>query len=552
MLSPLFGRRPQRRERTAAEREAARLERERRRALREGRPWPPPHRQGGQAAATSPAHEQPVEPPPAPEPEPAPPAPEPPRPAEPEPDPFAWVEPATNAPEPVTPEPPVQEPAPEPFAGPAGAPEPQAPAPGAHEPVVSEPPAEPVEPEPVVPVTPAPGSERPAGVRRLDPPKVGDLPRVAPPRSGRSKAPRHAAPRRRARRRPARPIALVLLLVVLAAVVWLLVSLFQPFHGQGGAQVRVTIPAGATAGEIGEILAEHDVVSSATFFSLRARLSGKRDQLKAGTFTLRRGMSYGAAIEAIAGDPLPPDVIRVTLPEGRSIGEAASLVRQAGVKGSYRRAAQRNPRAFPSLRRYGVPSGVKTLEGFLFPATYELKKGATARELVEQQLRAFRRTFDGKGSARSCPGQDLTPYQVLIVASMVEREAELPRERRLIAGVICNRLRQGIPLGIDATIRYRLNNWTRPLRQSELQLDSPFNTRLRQGLPPTPIGSPGKASIEAALRPARNSYLYYVVKPCGNGAHAFSSTEEQFQRDVAAYHRKRNELGGKDPSTCPR
>jgi UPF0755 protein len=133
---------------------------------------------------------------------------------------------------------------------------------------------------------------------------------------------------------------------------------------------------------------------------------------------------------------------------------------------------------------------------------------------------------------------------------MVEREAEVPRERRLIAGVICNRLRDGIPLGIDATIRYRLDNWSRPLRQSELAIDSPFNTRTRRGLPPTPIGSPGQASLTAALKPARNKYLYYVVKPCGHGAHAFSSTAAQFQRDVDAYNRKRAQLGGKDPSDC--
>ncbi len=141
---------------------------------------------------------------------------------------------------------------------------------------------------------------------------------------------------------------------------------------------------------------------------------------------------------------------------------------------------------------------------------------------------------------------------MLIIASMVERETAVPRERRLIAGVVYNRLKRGIPLGIDATTRYDENNWTRPLTVSELARDSPFNTRRNKGLPPTPIGNPGLASIRAAARPARTSALYYVVKPCANGAHAFSRTSAQFQADVAAYNRKRAELGGKDPSTCPK
>jgi uncharacterized YceG family protein len=133
---------------------------------------------------------------------------------------------------------------------------------------------------------------------------------------------------------------------------------------------------------------------------------------------------------------------------------------------------------------------------------------------------------------------------------MVEREARVARERAVIAGVIYNRLREGIPLGIDATIRYERNNWARPLRVSELERDTPYNTRLRRGLPPTPIGNPGAEALRAAAAPRRHDFLFYVVKPCGNGAHAFSETGAQFQRDVAAYNRARDQRGGRDPSRC--
>jgi uncharacterized YceG family protein len=120
----------------------------------------------------------------------------------------------------------------------------------------------------------------------------------------------------------------------------------------------------------------------------------------------------------------------------------------------------------------------------------------------------------------------------------------------LVASVIYNRLRQGIPLGIDATIRYALGQWNRPLRQSELATSSPYNTREIPGLPPGPIGNPGLASIKAAARPARTNYLFYVVKPGTCGEHSFSATDAEFQRDVARYNAARERRGGKSPTDC--
>ena len=144
----------------------------------------------------------------------------------------------------------------------------------------------------------------------------------------------------------------------------------------------------------------------------------------------------------------------------------------------------------------------------------------------------------------------LSRYDVLIIASMIEREVQIDRERPLVAAVIYNRLAMGETLGIDATLRYELNNWNRPLRVSELESDSPYNTRTRAGLPPTPIGNPGRKSLEAAARPARVDYLFYVIKPCAEGAHAFSSTNAEFERDVAAYEAAREEQGGRSPVDC--
>jgi UPF0755 protein len=190
------------------------------------------------------------------------------------------------------------------------------------------------------------------------------------------------------------------------------------------------------------------------------------------------------------------------------------------------------------VRRLGAPRGTRTPEGFLFPATYTLVDGSPARDLVTKQLQAFRENFRKVDLAKA-KRRNLTRYDVLIIASLVEREAQLPRERRLIASVIYNRLRDGIPLGIDATIRYHINNWKRPLRVSELEADHPYNTRLYRGLPPTPIGNPGLKSIQAAGNPARTDYLFFVRKPGNSGEHAFSKTNAEFERDVARYQASR-------------
>jgi uncharacterized YceG family protein len=407
-----------------------------------------------------------------------------------------------------------------------------------------------------------PQVETPAGVRRVPAPSVADLPHVAgarPQPPGPVRGPAGAARARRPRgvprgRRGARRIIPLLLLAIVIAIGYFAYRVFQPGHGDGDAKkpVTVVVPSGATASQIADQLQKAGVIDSTFFFNIRSRLTGKRADLKAGRFTLKQDMSYTAAIDALTKNPAAAPIVTVTIPEGRSLGEAAPLVKQAGLSGSYVKAATQNPRTVAGLRGYGVPKGTRTLEGFLFPATYELKRGAktaTAAALVDEQVKAFRENYN-KLDRKAAKRKNLTDYDVLIIASMIEREAQVAKDRRLISAVIYNRLKQHIPLGIDATLRYHLNNWSRPLKQSELQQDSAFNTRTRQGLPPTPIGNPGLASIKAALNPAKAGYIFYVVKPCGNGAHAFSSSDAQFQKDVAAYNKKRQQLGGKDPSHC--
>ena len=326
---------------------------------------------------------------------------------------------------------------------------------------------------------------------------------------------------------------------------WFLFSLFQPFKGDGEGDVRVQIPTGASVSQIGDILEENDVISSAFFFRARVTLGGSRGDLKPGSYKLAHDMSYSAAIDALSEGP-PKDIVTITIPEGRSRAEVAPIAEDVGLEGSYERASVSSPAI--NLREYKA-SSAESLEGFLFPATYELKRGASAEDLVAKQLTAFDEQF-AKVDLRAAKDKNLTPYDVLIIASMVEREAGVAEDRPLIASVIYNRLRAGMPLGIDATIRFATGNWTEPLKQSELALASPYNTRTNSGLPPGPIGNPGLDSIEAAAHPAKTDYLFFVVKPCGEGEHEFTETDAEFQEAVDRYNAERAAQGGQSPTEC--
>jgi cell division protein YceG involved in septum cleavage len=261
-----------------------------------------------------------------------------------------------------------------------------------------------------------------------------------------------------------------------------------------------------------------------------------------------------AAIAALAykhfhKDTPPPVVIRtitVTIPEGYTRAQTAEVAKQEGLRGSYEQASVRSKYLNPA--KYGGKDA-KDLEGFLFPDTFELEKHASAADLVQLQLEDFKRRIAGvdMGYARS---KNLTTYDVVTIASMIEREAGLESQRKLVAAVVYNRLHDGMPLGIDATTRFATGNYTQPLTESELAIDSPYNTRTSTGLPPGPIDSPGLASIEAAAHPAKAGYLFYVVEPGECNKLAFSSTEAEFNADVERYNSAREAAGGNSPDDC--
>ncbi len=252
-----------------------------------------------------------------------------------------------------------------------------------------------------------------------------------------------------------------------------------------------------------------------------------------GVVALGRSLRGGG--EATPTLPPPPKPFKIVFPEGFTRRDMAQRITAVD------RIAQRKRGVRPRLSRVSylrVTSGRRSmpgfgakryrLEGFLFPATYDFTAQTTSRQLVNAQLVAFQRNWD-RLNLRYARSKNLTSYDVLIIASMVEKETLAPDERRLVSAVIYNRLHARMPLGIDATIRYALDiPGTKSLRESQLQNPTPYNTRLYAGLPPTPIGNPGLASMQAAAHPAHVNYLYFVRKP-DKVHHFFTASFQAFQ-----------------------
>ena len=241
--------------------------------------------------------------------------------------------------------------------------------------------------------------------------------------------------------------------------------------------------------------------------------------------------------------PPPPKPLRVIFPEGfnrREMAQRVGAVKQIAAEKRKKKTRISEAAYLKLTERAAVAPEfardrkARHLEGFLFPATYEFLPRTTTKQLVNKQLAAFQRSW-AKLDLRYARSKNLTPYDVLIIASMVEKETRAPEERSLVAAVIYNRLKARMPLGIDATIRYGLNvPGTESLRESHLSNPTPYNTRLHTGLPPTPIANPGLASMQAAAHPRRVDYLFFARRP-DKVHHFFTADEDEFLRYLAEH-----------------
>jgi UPF0755 protein len=339
-------------------------------------------------------------------------------------------------------------------------------------------------------------------------------------------------------RRDRAPVVRVLLsLVFLAAVgLFLVFGVYGWFTrqldppGEPGEAVTVIVPAGSTTADIGRILESQGVVPNSMFFRYYAQWRGE-EGFMAGEYAVPVNSSAAEAIDVLRQGPIPPVYERFTVPEGLWMTEVLDVVsQQTDIPRADLEAALGSGQV-PARYR---PEGIGTYEGLLFPDTYEINADASAVEVLNRMAEEFARVTGELGYGAAEQRLDLSAYEVVIVASLIEAEARTEVDRPKIARVIYNRLQRGEPLGIDATYVYAKGVRGEPITQSDINTDSPWNLRRVAGLPPHPIAVPGRASLQAAIAPEEGPWLWYVLADA-EGNHFFTDDYDEFlrQRDAS-------------------
>ena len=296
-------------------------------------------------------------------------------------------------------------------------------------------------------------------------------------------------------------------------------------NGAGGAPVRVNIPQGANHRTVSDSLSRAGVIGSPRFFRIYASLRKSDRTIKPGTYILHRGEGWNTVLDALRGGKGIVHV--VTIPEGFSLFQIQPLL--ASKLSVPPESVDVATRDTALLHELDIPT--QTLEGYLFPDTYIFAEGTTARAAVDVMVKKFEQVWKPEWTAR-LDTLHMTRNDVMALAAIVEKEARLPQERPVIAAVYANRLKTGMLLQADPTVQYALGKHVARVYYKDLEVESPYNTYKHKGLPPGPIASPGKPSIEAALYPANVPFEFFVAFPDGH---------HEFRKDLAGHEQAKAE-----------
>ncbi len=296
---------------------------------------------------------------------------------------------------------------------------------------------------------------------------------------------------------------------------------------------RVTIPRGATLTAVSETLSARGIIHSPRLFRLYARVTGREREIQAGTYEFPTDLSASQALAVLVSGR--ETLEHLSIPEGMMLFEVAERVnQQIGIPADSFLAAAGDSSLIASLG-----AGAETLEGYLYPSTYYVRVGVTAREVVEQMVREFAARWRPEWNATLAELQ-LSRHQVVTLASIIEGEVQFLPDGKYVSSVYHNRLARGMRLQADPTVIYALGR-RRRLYERDYQTPSPYNTYLIDGLPPGPIGQPSESSIEAALYPVRTNFLFFVARP--DGKHVFSRSHREHLTAVAEVRQRERELG---------
>ncbi|HPO03975.1 MAG TPA: endolytic transglycosylase MltG [Bacillota bacterium] len=328
-------------------------------------------------------------------------------------------------------------------------------------------------------------------------------------------------------------ILIVLLLIVLSG--WVCFSIWMskesgPSIPGSTETVLITIPQGMSTKSIGELLASGDIISDALVFRLKSRLEGYDGKFKAGEYSLSSGMTMDEIMDLLLEGHR--NTQRFTIPEGYDLKRTADKLEEQGLIDREAFFKEIREGDFDYWFIDGLKEGSSRLEGFLYPDTYEIYINAGEHDIIDKMLSQFSKVFNEDRINRMNElGMNLN--EIITLASIIEREAVISEDRPVIAGVFLKRLDMGMPLQSCATVQYILGEQKPVLSTADTKIQSPYNTYVNKGLPPTPICSPGIESIDAALWPETTDYLFFLAK--GDGSHVFSVTYEEHIRNKAKY-----------------
>jgi UPF0755 protein len=329
-------------------------------------------------------------------------------------------------------------------------------------------------------------------------------------------------------------VLLVLVVAAGAGAVWVQRQIDPP--GEPGKTEQLAIPEGSTSDDIGTLLASEGIISSDLVWEWYLRINGG-GPFQAGTYELAKNMAIGDVIDVLDAGPAGPEERTFTIPEALTLQEILDRLADPEKGLGLDRAKLQQIMDSGQIRWSGQPADQPSNEGILFPETYRIQADADEKAVLQKLVGELEAVTSQMDMASAKARFNLTPYEVLTVASLIEEETKVDSERSQVARVIYNRLSQGIPLGIDATSRYEAVLAGRDRSDVDFDSTSPYNTRKIAGLPPTPIASPGRASIEAALNPADGPWIYYVLEDA-EGHHFFTDSNSEF---IAAKRRCHDE-----------
>jgi UPF0755 protein len=330
-------------------------------------------------------------------------------------------------------------------------------------------------------------------------------------------------------------LPLMILGIVILAGIGFSTYLFvggQPVDPQSGDSIVLEIPEGSGTAQIASVLEENQLIKSGFIFRLQSKLSSNDGKYKAGTYSFSQDMSMKEIMKIIIGGRSIGETFQII--EGLSIKQVAASLEKQGIVDAESFLEEAETGEFDYAFMKYLPQGPNRLEGFLFPNQYEAPINADAHQIIDIMLKQFDKVFPEENYAKALDrGYDV--YDIVIVASLIEREVREDTERPKVASVVYNRLDLGMKLEFCSTVQYILGEPQAILSIADTQIKSPYNTYLNAGLPPGPICSPGEAAINAALEPADTTYLYFVLKSGDATTHNFSSTYAEFLVDKEAY-----------------